>query len=54
MKMMLRDRTYNCGVISSNPCYMCTLKNSGCSNLSIEFCVKYGGFQPSDTKIFTL
>lgn len=55
MKILLFDKTYNVYVNPSNPCRECVIKKSKvCSKIPAEFCIKYGGFQLSDTKIFTL
>lgn len=56
MKIMLFDKAYNMYVNPSNPCRKCMLKNRSktCSKIPARLCVKYGGFQESETKIFTL
>lgn len=54
MKILLFDKTYNVYVNPSNPCRECVIKGKVCLKIPAEFCIKYGGFQLSDTKIFTL
>lgn len=55
MKMMLFDKTYNMYVNPSNPCRECILnRGATCSKIPATLCIEYGGFQESNTKIFTL
>lgn len=55
MKILLFNKPYNVYVNPSNTCRKCTLnRGDTCSRIPISFCVKYRGFQSSDTKIFTL
>lgn len=56
MKIMLFNKeAYNANINPSLPCRKCKLKGTEiCSKISATFCVNYGGFQPSDSKIFTL
>jgi hypothetical protein len=55
MKMLLFGKPYKIYVNQSNPCCECILdRDGGCSKISAVFCIKYGGFASSDTKIFTL
>ncbi len=54
MKILLFNKAYDIYVNPSNPCHKCLMDGETCSNIPVAFCVEYGGFQPSDTKIFTL
>ena len=54
MKVMIFDKGYNACVNPSYPCRECALKGGVCGKISAAFCIEYGGFQSSDTKIFTL
>lgn len=56
MKMMLFNNTCTSLNSPSTPCRTCILrlKPSSCRKIPAWFCIKYGGFQLSDTKIFTL
>jgi hypothetical protein len=53
--MLLFGKPYKIDVNPSNPCQECILNRSNmCSKIPAAFCIEYGGFQSSDTKIFTL
>lgn len=55
MKLLLFNEVYNAYVNSDNPCLECILRENGrCLKVTAAFCAEYGGFQTSDTKIFTL
>ena len=56
MKIQLFNNAYKTHVNSFNPCRKCIFSNRRklCSDIPASFCADYGGFQPSDTKIFTL
>lgn len=55
MKIMMFNNTYSCHTDPSNLCYRCILKlTTYCRNMPTWICIEGGGFQFSDTKIFTL
>ena len=55
MKIMIFDEVYNGHTSQQNPCRECILsKDRICSKIPASLCIEYGGFQKSDTKIFTL
>ena len=55
MKIMIFDEVYNGRIGPSNPCRECILRKDGtCVKIPQSICIWYGGFQSSDTKIFTL
>lgn len=56
MKIMSLNKTYDCHINPSNPCRMCIMKckPSNCRKIPTWLCITGGGFQSSDTKIFTL
>lgn len=56
MKIMMFNEVYNGHISPSNPCCECIFDRRGkiCSKIPAAFCIEYGGFQQSDTKIFTL
>lgn len=55
MKIMIFDEVYNGRISPPNPCSECILsKDRICSKIPAALCIEYGGFQSSDTKIFTL
>lgn len=55
MKILLFNKAYKIYVNPSNPCQECILDRGYiCSKIPVQFCIEYGGFQLSDTKIFTL
>lgn len=54
MKILLFDKAYDVHVNPSNPCRMCIVDGTTCSEIPVAICEDYGGFQSSDTKIFTL
>lgn len=56
MKILLFNNAYKAYVNPSNPCRKCIFLNRRklCSDIPASFCAEYGGFQSSDTKIFTL
>lgn len=55
MKVILFDKAYKAQVyLNGNPCKSCVYSDTDYAHISTDICVQYGGFQPSDTKIFTL
>lgn len=55
MKILLFNKAYDARVyLNENPCKLCVYFSTNCTHISADICVQYGGFQPSDTKIFTL
>jgi hypothetical protein len=55
MKIMMSNNTYSCHPNPSHPCQRCVLKlTTYCQNIPSVLCIEGGGFQFSDTKIFTL
>ena len=54
MKILLFNKAYDVYINPSNPCRECIVSGSTCSKISVAICEDYGGFQSSDTKIFTL
>lgn len=55
MKIMLFNKAYKRYVNPFNPCKKCILKGiETCSEIPVAVCEDYGGFQSSDTKIFTV
>lgn len=55
MKIMLFNKVHAARVhLSKNPCKPCIYFSANCTHIPTDICVQYGGFQPSDTKIFTL
>ena len=54
MKIMIFNKTYDCRILPSMSCRMCIMRDSDCSKVSPSFCIRYGGFRLSNTKIFTL
>ncbi len=55
MKILLFNTPYKIYVNPCNPCKKCILDRNGmCPKVPTAICIEYGGFQPSDTKIFTL
>jgi hypothetical protein len=54
MKILLFNKAYKLHINPSNPCSECIMKGNVCIKMPAEFCIEYGGFQSSDTKIFTL
>jgi hypothetical protein len=55
MKIMIFNEVYNGHTNQLNPCRECILsKDRICSKIPSALCIECGGFQSSDTKIFTL
>lgn len=55
MKILLFNKAYATRVcLGKNPCKLCMYYDTNCRHIPTGICVQYGGFQPSDTKIFTL
>lgn len=55
MKIMIFDEVYNGHISLPNPCHECILNQDRiCSKIPSSLCIECGGFQKSDTKIFTL
>ena len=55
MKIMIFNEVYNGHITPPNPCRECILSQDRiCSRIPASLCIEYGGFQKSDTKIFTL
>jgi hypothetical protein len=54
MKLMFLNKAYTARVRDMSPCKLCMYSSSYCTHIPTDICVQYGGFQPSDTKIFTL
>lgn len=54
MKVLLSNETYVVNRNPSNPCRECKVNNEMCLKIPVEFGKKYGGFLPSNTKIFIL
>lgn len=54
MKILWFDKALVAYTNPSYPCHECTMDKRMCSRIPVAFCREYGGFQSSDTKIFTL
>ena len=55
MKMMFLNKVYAAQVrLDTHPCKLCMYYSTNCIHIPTAVCVLYGGFQSSDTKIFTL
>ena len=55
MKIVLFNKAHAARVcLNGNPCKLCMYYYTNCTHIPTDICVRHGGFQPSDTKIFTL
>ena len=54
MKIMFLNKAYKARVRDISPCELCMYSSTNCTHIPTNICVEYGGFQTSDTKIFTL
>lgn len=55
MKVMFLNKAHAARVhLDTNPCKLCMYYSLGCTYIPTSICIEYGGFAPSDTKIFTL
>jgi hypothetical protein len=54
MKLMFLNKAYIAQVRDISPCELCMYSYTNCTHIPTSICRQYGGFHPSDTKIFTL